>query len=199
MAPPWFVADHDATEAPTAVAGGDSASTPIFAERERPRASVEEAVDTATTLIFDERAAANSGEEKPQASADGAADSASTLVVAERAAKFKHAPCHRRGSHRQRVDARSRLLALPPRRCRRACLRRERGAACHRRAAHVGLHSEWAVRPAGAHASTLGWMARGRLVTQLRHSRPCRLGRVSPGGQGKLGRGAKWRQSLSER
>ena len=90
MAPPWFVADRDATEAPTAVAGGDSASTPIFAERERPRASVEEAVDTATT---DERAAANSGEEKPQASADGAADSASTpVVVAERAAKFKHTP-----------------------------------------------------------------------------------------------------------
>ena len=92
MAPPWFVADHDATEAPTAVAGGDSASTPIFAERERPRASVEEAVDTATTLIFDERAAANSREEKPQASADGAADSASTPVGAERAAKFKHTP-----------------------------------------------------------------------------------------------------------
>ena len=90
MAPPWFVADHDATEAPTAVAGGDSASTPISAERERPRASVEEAVDTGTTLIFDD---ANSGEEKPQASADGAADSASTLVVvAERAAKFKHTP-----------------------------------------------------------------------------------------------------------
>ena len=89
MAPPWLVADHDATEAPTAVAGGDSASTPISAERERPRASVEEAVDTGTTLIFDD---ANSGEEKPQASADGAADSASTPVVAERAAKFKHTP-----------------------------------------------------------------------------------------------------------
>ena len=92
MAPPWFVADHDATEAPTAVAVGDSASKPIFAERERPRASVEEAVDTATTLIFDERTAANSGEEKLQASADGAADSASTPVGAERAAKFKHTP-----------------------------------------------------------------------------------------------------------
>ena len=86
MAPPWFVADHDATEAPTAVAGGDSASTPIFAERERPRASVEEAVDTATTLI-DESAAAD------RASADWATDSASTPVVAERAAKFKHTPC----------------------------------------------------------------------------------------------------------